>query len=75
MLTRQQQAGIVTDLMNAIRNGIIADITNGKIPETWDGHELRMLITERVTAQADAGRYMTASRKREYRNTVLVNNL
>jgi len=71
-MNAQEQMGFVSELMANVTEEIIKEIIDGKIPENWDGIELRQLI-------ADTCRYnaypMSRSRKRAYNNTVIVNDL
>lgn len=69
-MNANEQKQFVRELCEAISAQILNDIDAGKIPENWDGRELRQLISDRA-----AWRTMDKKRAREYRNTVLVNNL
>lgn len=62
-----EQITFTVNLMTSIMQDIVGDIKDGKTPETWDGHELRMLITDRVAQEADAKRYIGGGRVRAYR--------
>jgi len=69
----KEQIQFVTDLTNAVRDKIIKQIETGKIPETWDGIELRWLLRDKFEAQTSSR--VDKKRKREYNNTVLVENI
>jgi hypothetical protein len=70
----EEQAEFVNELCKTIAHKIIAEIDKGKIPEYWDGIELRQLIADEANYMT---RYLNDNKKRlrEYRNTVLVNDL
>lgn len=68
----QEQKRIVHELISSVEGGIQATIDAGNVPAEWDGHELRQLVAERF---ARCTFKMTRTRKTEYNNTVLVNNL
>lgn len=72
----KEQIQFVTDLTNAVRDKVIERIEKGKIPETWDGIELRWLLRDKFENEVlgDYG-YGNKKRKREYNNTVLVENI
>lgn len=69
----KDQIQFVTDLTNAVRDKVIEQIEAGKIPETWDGIELRWLLRDKFEAQTSSR--VDKKRKREYNNTVLVENI
>ena len=71
-MDKQEQIELVTSLANAIAQKIVADIQQGRVPTSWDGIELRQLLADR--AYESTG-HLDGKRKREYNNTVLVNNL
>ena len=71
-MTPEDQKRIVHKLCTIVEGGIIAAIDAGKVPTNWDGFELRQLLAERFTRYTG---FMPLWRKREYNNTVLVNNL
>lgn len=73
-MNRNHQMVIVHDLINGLRDDVIRAIKDGRIPEEWDGFELRQYITDKAKEVILAGT-MDRRRKREYRNTVLTNNL
>lgn len=69
----KDQIQFVTDLTNAVRDKVIERIEKGKIPETWDGIELRWLLRDKFENQVSSS--VDRKRKREYNNTVLVENI
>ncbi len=71
-MTKEEQKQFIVDLMELIQRGILARIENGRVPAEWNGIELR----EYLTRVADKHRaVMSQGRKRDFNNTVLVNNL
>ena len=73
---KELKAQFVTDLCNAMRDSILKQIEEGKLPENWDGHELRMLIEYKaIENAARSRRYAGKKRVHEFNNTVIVENL
>jgi len=78
-MTKQEQLRFVEELTA----NVLADLKKnvGRIPDHWDGHELRRWIADRFelsAAMSFGGPNRSAREKRrlrEYRNTVLVENL
>jgi len=73
---RQEQ--FVNELVENIRRDVVRQIMTGRIPSEWDGHELRQLLADRFTQSAslsDDMRNKRSKRRRDYENTVIVNNL
>lgn len=71
-MNREEKKKFVRDLLDSHQEDILAQIDSGNIPEEWDGIELRELIAEK----ADLDRCsVSRSRRRAYKNTVIVNNL
>ena len=71
-MTPEDQKRIVHELCASVESGIIAAIDSGAVPFDWDGFELRQLLADRFDRCTGK---MSLKRKREYNNTVLVNNL
>lgn len=77
-MNREQQEMLVRDISLNIADEIVTQIMAGKIPDTWDGHELRALLAERHASSAAMSlvvREPRRKRSRDYRNTVITNNL
>lgn len=77
-MNKREQKAFVMDLSRNIAREIAQQIDSGKIPPEWDGHELRCLLAKRFIESAEMTiikRLPTMSRAREFRNTVIVNNL
>lgn len=45
-MTASEQKQFVRELCASIRDSVIAHIENGKVPEVFDGHELRVWLCE-----------------------------
>jgi len=71
-MTHEEQARFVEDLVGAVAASLIDDIASGKVPEAWDGKELRQLLADRFSRQVYS---LPLRQRREYNNTVLVNDL
>lgn len=77
-MTKAQQKQFVKELSQTITTEICKSIDAGKTPDTWDGHELRVLLAEHhhdsasMTVIRERPR---SSRARNYRNTVAINYL
>lgn len=72
-MERHEKIEFVNDLMNCYKQLIVYKINSGKIPDTWDGIELRQYIID--TFKGCKLGEMSIKRKRDYKNTVFVNNL
>ena len=66
----KNQKELVRELCENLSATVQSKIDDGKIPEEWDGNELRQYISDLVTWHK-----MDKKRAREYRNTVIINNL
>lgn len=71
-MTKTEQLNFIYALIDNVRADILA--RSSSFPEDWDGVELRQYIADKFT-EVCFGSLMTKQRKREYNNTVLVNNL
>jgi len=70
-MNRKEQKEFVVSLLANIEISVLNKIDDERIPENWDGIELRQYIADSVTSY----RKMDKKRAREYRNTILVENL
>ena len=68
------QVNFIKELSNNVTSELLSDVQAGKTPDTWDGVELRKLLADRFARVVFLGT-LTGKRKREYNNTVLVNDL
>jgi hypothetical protein len=73
-MTKSEKKVFIRNVCASIRDELISKIDSGAIPEEWDGIELRQLLAEK----ADGETYptmLTHKRLKDYKNTVIVNNL
>lgn len=71
-MTRTEQRQFVDNLMTSINRSLLEKID--KLPEDWDGREIRQWISDTVREQAGTLDRKT-KRFRDYQNAVAVNNL
>lgn len=74
-MTRSQQKNFVRDLSRTISEHICAAIDAGKVPEEWDGHELRCWLAEQHAESAAMTCIRNSPRQkraRAYRNHLLI---
>ena len=71
-MTKAEQREFIASLMDSMKTTLLAKVE--RVPDAWDGFELRQLIADHV---AENAAYITMDRKRAraYHNTVLVQNL
>ena len=70
----KQKQRFIKDLCNAIRNGLVEDVR--KMPEHWDGHELRAIIAERAKAQLSVPMQNPyGGRRKDFENELVIRNL
>lgn len=77
-MNKLQKIKFVRDLSKSATDAIVDQIKDGKIPDNWDGHELRALLGELHAQSAGMSticRDGRSKRSMAYRNTVIVNNL
>lgn len=72
-MTKQEKVDFVTEICDRHWLFIINNIQDGKVPEEWNGLELRQYIID--TFKGCKLGEMSIERKRDYKNTVIVNNL
>lgn len=68
------------EFINSLTSRIAADLCKhvdaGRIPETWDGHELRVLLATCFNNEVSSLMRKTRSKRmKDCRNEILVNNL
>ena len=71
-MSKHERARFITELMDSMKSAMLNKVE--RMPDDWDGFELRQYIQDFVTENA-IFRPMPSNRKKDYRNTVLVNNL
>ena len=75
-MTKDEKILFIAKLTGSICNELAAKIRDGRIPEEWDGHELRELLAEKFAAETSSVlKNKRSARYKAYRNTVLTNNL
>lgn len=75
-MTRRDQKRIVREMAESLKAGLFNHIDSGRIPEDWDGHELRELFYQHACLfRSHIMQHAGNQRRRNYDNTVLVNNL
>ncbi len=65
------------DFIKGLIEAVETEIMNktGKMPETWDGYELRWYIKDKFSEVVWGDMRKSTKRKRDYNNTILVDNL
>jgi len=77
-MTKTQQKSFVNQLSRNIARTICNKIDCGRIPAHWDGNQLRVLLADAHRESAAISlirKYPRDKRAKEFRNTVLVQNL
>ena len=75
-MTYTRKKAFISELVRNVKRGLIADVD--RVPESWDGHELRRWIADRFERSAimgDCMRDKRKSRRRDYENIIIVRNL
>jgi hypothetical protein len=74
-MTKNDQLDFMNELTDNVIEKIFNKIIDNKIPESWEGIELRWYLADKFQ-DCVFGEYTKMSkRKQEYKNTVLVENL
>lgn len=71
-MTADEKRYFIADLMERTTRSLLAEVP--KMPEHWDGHELRQYITDHMAERAVMSK-MDKQRMAAYRNDVLIHNL
>ena len=78
-MNRRDQLRIVNEMAASVKRGFLAQLKANKIPASWDGHELRVLITNTYVNQIASVSVITrepkSQRAREFRNRCSVYDL
>ena len=75
-MNQGEKIAFIQNLPSSIAMELIKKVRDGRIPEDWDGHELRELLAEKFDRErGDILRNKRSARYKAYRNTVLTNNL
>jgi hypothetical protein len=70
-MTKSEQVRFVKQLTNTMAETLIGDIRNGKVPDTFDGHELRVMVMQLALDHATISNLVQnpkSQRARDYRN-------
>lgn len=73
-MTRLEQQTFINDLMESFTRSMDADFMAGRVPEHWDGRQLRLYILRRVNSDACWG-ITWREFFREFEHDCLINNL
>jgi len=73
-MTSTEKKEFVRNLTESICTKLFQEIDTMKIPENWDGIELRWLLEEEFKSEARYGN-RKGSRRRNFLNDVNINNL
>ena len=71
-MSRKQQRQFVKELIRNVQADLLSIVD--RVPEEWDGHELRQWIADRFDAASFTLDGMKA-RKRAYKNAIITLNL
>lgn len=71
-MNTQEKKRFIRDLMGSVQKELLGKVLN--MPEHWDGIEIRQRIAEKFASETFP-HMLIGKRKREYRNTCIVNNL
>lgn len=74
-MDKEDQIEFVEELCDHVKNKILRYIDANKIPESWDGIELRRLIAEQYQNIVYDHYSNKSKRIKDYKNYVLINNL
>lgn len=72
-MTKNDKIEFVKSILSNMSNRLIEDVEKNKVPENWDGIELRWWIEQRARSLVMNDKQ--SKRYREFENTVIVNNL
>jgi hypothetical protein len=70
-MTKDEKLYFVADLCHTIQHDVMQKIASDAIPKDWGGAELRQLLADKFKEQTVPNTLC----RREYENTVIVNNL
>ncbi len=72
-MNQNKKDAFVQSIVDDLKLSVLSRIP--KMPEDWDGHELRQFIGDYYNEHYIWGTSLTGKRKRDYKNTCLVDNL
>jgi len=73
-MQKREQRRFIKELCLSIEKIALRKIAEGKIPESWNGIELREYVAD-LADDCRPGKVMDRHRRKEYNNTININNL
>jgi len=75
-MNKKEQIRFIKNLTGSIASELISKIESGRVPENWDGIELRKLLSDKFESESDRCFKNKRSRRyKDYNNIVIINNL
>lgn len=71
-MTKEEKINFVTTLSNSVIDDVIKKINDEKIPEDWNGFQLRVYLRDKFQYEMFS---LTKKGIKDYENTVITNNL
>ena len=75
MKSKKEQKRFIKNLCDSVKLDLISKLEGGKVPENWDGIELREWIADSFRNEAYYFRDKRNARYKNYVNDRIVNNL
>jgi hypothetical protein len=72
-MTKTEQEQLIISLTQNLQSDLLKKVD--KMPENWDGHEIRRFVLDYFQTNYVIGTALNGKRKREYNNTIIVENL
>lgn len=72
-MSQEEKIEFIKKLTDSFQKSLLEKLP--RVPENWDGFELRQWIVDSAADQMLCGSGLEGKRKREYKNDVIVNNL
>lgn len=77
-MDQYEQRRFIRDMTAAIQNECLNEISIGRVPKNWDGHELRCWLADKFERSAKGTcirKNPRIRRSQNYKNTLAVNNI
>ena len=71
-MNKEDKRQFIEDISETMKDALLSKVN--RMPEEWDGHELRQLFQDYVKEEINWSK-MDRNRKKEYDNTRRVNNI
>lgn len=71
-MKKEEKRRFIEDLLDSVKKSILAKVD--KMPDEWDGKELRWYIVDYVNLEVEWERDKRSSRYKEYQNTCIIKN-